>query len=538
MPLDVNSAPWRPQGRSGVESVPTDASARKAAEAALRDSERRYRTLAEAAHDSIFIVDADSRITYANAISCERFGVLNQDTIGKRLDAVFPPDVARNMWRELSVVFASSKRHSFEESFETPTGPLWLEAWLVPMMGDGGKVEAVMGVARDVTTRKQLERQFLQAQKMEGIGQLAGGIAHDFNNLLTAILGYTSLVLDRVEEDPGLAADVQQIKLAGERAGRLTRQLLAFGRRQLLDPRPIDLNVILTELGKMLGRVIGEDVHLDIVTAAGLDCVTADPGQIEQVIVNLAVNARDAMPQGGALRISTENVVLDQEFAKKHAGAAPGPHVAVTVRDTGCGMTPDVLAHVFEPFFTTKPVGRGTGLGLATVYGIVKQSGGQIVIASAVGHGTTVTVYLPSAGKPCVGATQNVRQEVRGGTETILVVEDEIAVRNVMTRTLEDAGYEVLTAQSAADAIAVALRHDQHIDLVVSDVVMPGFSGPDVVQRIVRLNPELRVIYVSGFSNQMALDAGTSSRHTTLLAKPFTPQDLIRKVRECLDVRF
>jgi two-component system cell cycle sensor histidine kinase/response regulator CckA len=526
------------QGRIGFVAVQRDITDRKATEAALRRSERRYRTLAEAAQDSIFIVDRDSRITYANAVSCERFGVNVEDAIGKRLDEAFPPAVADEMWREVSSVFSTGERHSFETSFDAGRGSICLETWLVPMAIGGEEPDQVMGVARDVTARKLLERQFLQAQKMEAIGQLAGGIAHDFNNVLTAILGYSELLFDRIGHDESIAADLAEIKRAGERAGRLTKQLLAFGRKQALMAQVLDLNDVLSELQKMLGRVIGEDVHLDIVTAAPLDRVKVDPGQIEQVIVNLAVNARDAMPRGGTLRIATANVVLDRAFTAHHPGMTPGRYVALTVRDTGCGMSADVLGHVFEPFYTTKPVGKGTGLGLATVYGIVKQSGGQITIESTPGKGTTVTVYLQSvADAPSARRADDATASCRG-TETILLVEDEAGVRHLMQRTLERAGYTVLKAPTAGDALALAEDRSRRIDLLLSDVIMPDLSGPDVAQRVVRLHPTIKVLYVSGFTNQIALDSGTLSRRAAFLAKPFTPQTLVMRVRECLDTRF
>jgi two-component system cell cycle sensor histidine kinase/response regulator CckA len=525
------------RGRVGFLAVQRDITARKATEAALRESERRYRTLAEAAHDSIFIIDRDSRITYANAVSTERFGVRSQDAIGKKLDEVFPAAAAEEMWRDLSVVFTTGDRHSFETMFNTPNGDLWLETWLVPMTS-GPSPDAVMGVARDVTARKTLERQLLQAQKMEAIGQLAGGIAHDFNNLLTAILGYSELVLDRVGQDADLASDVQQIRKAGERAGRLTRQLLAFGRKQLLEPQVVDLNDVLRELDKMLGRLIGEDVHIEFVAGPNLDRVKVDPGQMEQVIVNLAVNARDAMPRGGTLRIATASVTLDRAGAERRPGMSPGRYVALTVQDSGCGMSPETVAHVFEPFFTTKPVGKGTGLGLAMVYGIVKQSGGHITIESEVGRGTTVTIYLPSVADAPTAREGTAATASSTGRETILLVEDETSVRQLMQRTLERAGYTVLPAPTVAEAIVIAKDQDRRIDLLLSDVVMPDLSGPDVAQRVVRLHPAVKVLYVSGYTNQIALDSGILSRRAAFLAKPFTPQALTTRVRECLDARF
>ncbi len=518
----------------GFLAVQRDITRRKATETALRESEARYRTLAEAAHDSIFIVNRRSEIEYANAVSAERFGV-RTDAIGRKLDEVFPPKAAAEMWRELCQVFDTGRRHSFESRFDSPRGALSLETWLVPMPDTGAGCNAVMGVARDITDRALLQQQFVQAQKMEAIGRLAGGIAHDFNNLLTAILGYSELLLDRVRGDESLAADVEEVKKAGESAARLTKQLLAFSRQQVLAPQVVDLNAIVAELKKLLDRVIGEDVRLDVVTYPGLLRVRVDPGQVEQLILNLAVNARDAMPQGGTLRITTASATIDDDFARRHAGAVPGQFVAISVADDGCGMSADVLAHIFEPFFTTKPVGKGTGLGLATVFGVVRQSGGFLTVDSVLGVGTTFTAYLPVTAERPVGA-ENAATTDGTGTETILLVEDEEGIRQLMQRTLERRGYRVLAATSAADALRLAESADQ-IDLLLSDVVMPDVSGPELAQRMLRLRPAMQVLYVSGFPNRVGAGSTGLSRHAAMLPKPFAPHTLALKVRECLDTR-
>jgi signal transduction histidine kinase/CheY-like chemotaxis protein len=432
-------------------------------------------------------------------------------------------------------VFESGKREYSEARYELPVGELWLESWLVPMFDDNGQPEAVIGVARDITDRKRLERQFFQAQKMEAVGQLAGGIAHDFNNLLTAIIGYSEFLSERLHDNPELAADIEEVKKAGERASRLTRQLLAFSRKQVLAPKVLDLNDVITDLYKMLSRVIGEDVRLEVAAAPRLARVHADPGQIEQIILNLAVNARDAMPKGGTLRISTDNAELNTDFIRRHEGVVEGRYVAVSVTDSGCGMTAEVLEHVFEPFFTTKPVGKGTGLGLATVYGIVKQSSGCVSIDSTVGVGTTVTIYLPVAEGAAQTSVEPTRQPVRGGDETILLVEDEAGLRHLMQRTLQRYGYTVLNTDSVDEALALAKDYSGSVDLLVSDVIMPGMNGPDLAQRIVRLRPSISVLYVSGFSNLADSGVGSLSAKASLLAKPFTPQALAVRVRECLD---
>ena len=521
----------------GFLAVQRDVTARNATDHALRQSERRYRTLADAAHDSIFIVNRDGRIEYANAASSERFGIRIEDAIGGRVHEVFRAADAADMWRELSAVFATGQRQYFEARFETATGDHWLGTWLVPMAGDGATVEAVMGVARDITARKQLEREFAQAQKMEAVGRLAGGIAHDFNNLLTAILGYSDLVGEGAALEPDIARDLAEIKKAGERASRLTRQLLTFSRKQTLSPEVLDVNGTIRELLKMLGRIIGEDIHIELAAAPALDRIKADPSQIEQVIVNLVVNARDAMPQGGRVWIDTANVVFDSTRTGNGNGLKAGRYVAITVADTGCGMTSDALAHVFEPFFTTKPAGKGTGLGLATAYGIVKQSGGDIAIESTPSVGTTVRVYLPSIADTCATPETAAAGVSSSGTETILLVEDEPGIAGLMLRILQNAGYKVLPTKDVGDAIDIASKYDGHIDLLLSDVVMPHMSGPEVAQRIVRIRPTIRVLYVSGFTSQAVFDHGMKSPRTHFLAKPFKPADLTRKVRECLDVQ-
>jgi PAS domain S-box-containing protein len=523
----------------GFLAVQRDITARKATEAALRDSEARYRTLAEAAHDSIFIVDRIGRIEYANAASGEQFGVRSEDQIGRVLHDVFPPATANALWRELSTVFATGERHYYETRFETPQGELWLGTWLVPMSQVGSEPTAVMGVAREITDRKRLEREFAQAQKMEAIGRLAGGIAHDFNNLLTAILGYSELLLDRVADESAFTQDVDEIRKAAERASRLTRQLLAFSRKQPIAARILDLNEVVADLEKMLTRVIGEDVRFEITVGTNLGRVKADPGQIEQLLMNLVINARDAMPKGGRICLKTANADLDAEFVRKHDGAVAGRYVRIVVEDSGCGMTPEVLAHVFEPFFTTKPAGKGTGLGLATVYGIVKQSGGYITIDSAPSAGTKVTTFLPRVDAPAVANTTmgTPSERALNGTETILVAEDQPGVRALIRRVLELYGYTVLMSDNVMGTISIAECHNGAIDLLLSDVIMPDMSGPDLAQRVVRIRPAIRVLYVSGFTTHPAVGIGASSPKAAFLSKPFTPQALAMKVRECLDRR-
>jgi two-component system, cell cycle sensor histidine kinase and response regulator CckA len=521
----------------GFLAVQRDVTERRQVDAALEESEHRYRTLADAAHDSIFIVNRAAQIEYVNNVSAARFGRTPDAIIGKRLEEVFPPSTAAEMWREVSTVFATADRRLFEQRFESPTGELCLETCLVPVRvsGQGSGVHTVMGVARDVTERKALERQLMQAQKMEAVGRLAGGIAHDFNNLLTAILGYSELLQDRVHA-PDVLADLDEIKKAGEQASRLTRQLLAFSRKQPMIREVVDVSALVGEAQRILGRVLGEDIELSVIVAPGVRQVIADPGQIEQILMNLAVNARDAMPKGGRLTIATANAQLDDTFVRRHEGAVAGSYVSLTVQDAGCGMTADVLAHVFEPFFTTKPVGQGTGLGLSTVYGIVKQNGGYITIASEAGSGTTVTVFWPMSDHLEAPALPiGTPERAPGGTETILLVEDEAGIRSLMRKTLEPHGYRILEARDVSDAMAISETHDGPIDLLLSDVIMPVLNGPDLAQRIVTRRPTIKVFYVSGFPNSLLSEQERQPRRVWFLAKPFTPQSLALKVRECLD---
>ena len=385
--------------------------------------------------------------------------------------------------------------------------------------------------------RKQLEAQFLQAQKLEGIGQLAGGIAHDFNNLLTAISGYADLIWDALPSDQPIRSDLEEIRKAVTRASGLTRQLLAFARKQIIEPRVLNLNDLIGDMDKLLRRVIGEDIGLVTRPDPGLGCVKADPGQIEQVIMNLAVNARDAMPNGGKLTIETHNVLLDSSYAREHQGVIAGSYALLAVSDTGVGMDSDVQAHAFEPFFTTKGQGKGTGLGLATCYGIVKQHGGNIWVYSEVGQGTTFKIYLPHVDEHVSAASaQLAAQTLPRGQETVLVVEDETAVRELITRVLRAQGYQVLEAINGAEAIRVAeARAPAAIDLLLTDVVMPELGGQAAAAHIGARNSSMKVLFISGYTDSAIVHHGRLAEGLAFLHKPFTPTVLTRKVREVLD---
>jgi PAS domain S-box-containing protein len=388
---------------------------------------------------------------------------------------------------------------------------------------------------RLLNLEREKAEQLRQSQKMEAVGQLAGGIAHDFNNLLTAITGYSELSLRRLQAEDPLHRNIQEIKKAGERAASLTRQLLAFSRKQVLQPKVLALNSIISDVEKMLRRLIGEDIELRTVLEPQLGSVKADPGQIEQVLLNLAVNARDAMPHGGKLTIETGNVYLDWEYAAQHIAVKPGHYVMVAVSDTGCGMDEKTQARIFEPFFTTKEAGKGTGLGLSTVYGIVKQSGGNIWVYSEVGQGTTFKVYLPRVDE---GAEEYKRsaepEEALQGTGVILLAEDEHMVRKLAREVLEMCGYKVLEAANGGDALLTCERHKEPIDLLVTDVIMPEMGGRELSSRLGQLRPEMKVLYMSGYTDNAIVHQGVLDEEANFIQKPFSPQTLASKVREVL----
>jgi PAS domain S-box-containing protein len=393
----------------------------------------------------------------------------------------------------------------------------------------------------DVTERRALEQQLRQSQKMEAVGRLAGGIAHDFNNLLMVISGYSEFLLERLGPDPALRSPAQEIASAAQRASSLTRQLLAFSRKQMMAPKILDLNTVVTENLKMLTRVIGEDIDLVMVPTHELGAVRADSGQIDQVIMNLAVNARDAMPSGGKLTIETSNVSLDEEYARLHAPISPGQYVMLAISDTGMGMDTETQTHIFEPFFTTKGT-KGTGLGLSTVYGIVKQSGGFIWVYSEPGQGTSFKIYFPRVAERAEVAALSAPAEeaaaTEAGTETILLAEDEANLRYLARQFLEKQGYKVIEATDGAAAMQIAVAHEGVIHLLLTDVIMPGMNGRELAQRISEIRPQTKVLYMSGYTENVIGHNGTLDEGVRLLQKPFTLRDLKNKVREVLDATF
>ena len=406
-----------------------------------------------------------------------------------------------------------------------------------------GRMVYYEGLVEDLTEGKQAEEalraaegRLVQAAKLEAVGRLAGGVAHDFNNLLGVIMGYADLMLKRLPVDDPSRRNVMEIQKAADRASGLTKQLLAFSRRQVLQPRVLDPHQTIREVESMLQRMIGEDVALVTVLREGVGRVRADPGQVQQVLMNLAVNARDAMPDGGTLTIETANVDLSEDYAREHLGVTAGPYVLVAVSDTGVGMTPEVQAHIFEPFFTTKGPERGTGLGLATVYGIVKQSGGNIWVYSEPGRGATFKVYLPRAeGDPPGTLVVDPPPPPQRGHETVLLVEDDDKVREVVSLALREAGYGVLEARGGASALALAAAHQTRVHLIITDLVMPGMSGRELVDRFRAKHPETRALFMSGYTDATAHQRGGLPPDAAFIQKPFAPSSLARKVRDVLE---
>ena len=512
---------------------------RKRAEEALIEERHLLRTLMDNLPDVIYFKDRESRFTRINKAHAKGFGLSDPaQAIGKTDFDFFAEEHARQAFAdEQEIIRTGQPILAKEEKEAWPDGrETWVSTTKMPLRDANGNILGTFGVSRDVTERKSLEGQLRQTAKIEAIGRLAGGVAHDFNNLLTIISGYGQLLQERLS--PEALGPVEEILKASDRAATLTRQLLAFSRRQILAPQVLDLNSVVANMEKMLGRLIGEDIELATVQQPGLGRVKADPGQIEQVIMNLVVNSRDAMPEGGKITIETANVHLDKTYARRHPGATPGPQVMLAVSDTGMGMDAETLTHVFEPFFTTKEKGKGTGLGLATVYGIVKQSAGYIWVYSEPGRGSTFKIYLPRVEEPGREAEPaKAGSELAKGSETVLVVEDEEGVRSLVCETLESHGYKVLEARGADDALSIFEQYAEPIHLLLTDVVMPQMGGKELAKRLSSVHPETKVLYMSGYTDNAIVRHGVLEGGTPFLQKPFVPQTLVRKVRQVLDTK-
>jgi two-component system, cell cycle sensor histidine kinase and response regulator CckA len=409
-----------------------------------------------------------------------------------------------------------------------------IEVSLSPLHTEQGML--ISSGIRDITERVALEERLRQSQKMEAVGRLAGGIAHDFNNLLTVILGYTQILDDGIARGSRESESTSQIKSAANRAAGITRQLLAFSRKQVLSPRVINLNDVALNLDSLLRRLIGEDIEVMTVPANDLGSVKADPGQIEQVIMNLALNSRDAMPTGGKLTLETANATLDETYARQHQPVIPGRYVMLAVSDTGAGMSAETMTRIFEPFYTTKEVGKGTGLGLSMVYGIVKQSGGYIWVYSEPSQGTTFKIYFPRVDQPAEGTGPEQHPvNVLRGTETILLVEDDPQLRQLSTSVLAHCGYNVLTASTPEEGLAICENNHSDIRLLITDVVMPRINGRQLAERVIKMRPHIRVLYISGYTDNAIVHYGVLDPGLWFLPKPFTLSALVGKVREVLD---
>lgn len=531
IPCEVRLVRLPAAGRNLVRGSITDITERKQAE----EERSRLVSIVESSGDAIVGVSTEGLITDWNAAAERAYGYTAEEIHGKHLSILAPPGGTSEIPVLVERINLGERISDFEAVSVRKDGTEFpVSITMSPIRDRQGGILGLSSIIRDITSRKRLEEQVTLSQKMESVGRLAGGVAHDFNNMLQIIHGYSELVLDQLTEKDSSRGHVQEIKNVVERAAGLTRQLLAFGRQQVLSPQVMDLNAAITHLSKMLRRLIGEDIDLEIREAKDLGRVRADPGQIDQVIMNLAVNARDAMPKGGKLIIESSNVQVDNTFALGHFPMTPGDYVMISVSDTGVGMDGKTQARIFEPFFTTKEKGKGTGLGLATVYGIVKQSGGYIWVQSEVGRGSTFRVYLPPVKEP---ATVKEVKEVRsltGGTETVLLVEDEENVRLLVRRALQAKGYTVLEAQNGKDALRVARKHHGPIHLLMTDVVMPGMGGRELSERLIRLRGELKTLYMSGYADDAVHHHGQLNPGTELLQKPFSADVLATKVREVL----
>jgi PAS domain S-box-containing protein len=523
----------RPVARLGVAR---DITRRRVAEAALRESEERFRAMFEQADVGIAFTGDDGRFLRVNPRLCDMLGYTPEELQRSRVQDVTHPDD-----RELNVHLRQPLSPG-APSFTTQTRCLrrdgtimWVTLTVSMARAEPGQPSYAIAIIQDITAQKQLERELLHAQRMDGVGQLAGGMAHDFNNVLTVISGRCHLILSRMAPADPLRRDLEVIQKTSERAASLTRQLLAFSRKQVLRPRVVDFNDLARQATSLLTRLLGENLELSFVPAADAGRVRVDPAQLEQIIVNLAVNARDAMPEGGRLTIETAVVELDSDATARPAALPPGTYALLTVSDNGAGMDSATRARIFEPFFTTKPPGKGTGLGLSTVYGIVKQSGGHISVDSVPGVGTTFRIYLPQTGAQLGDAAGREAGVPSSGTETILLVEDEPELRTVTSDVLERLGYTVLKAALPSEALFIAERYPGPIDLLVTDVIMPRMDGRTLAATIAPMRPETRMLFISGYMGETIVQQGVLEPGCELLEKPFTPRVFAAKVREVLD---
>jgi len=522
-----------------MQGLLLDISEQKRKEEMLQKNESKFRTIFERVAVGIALVSIDGQLVESNPALREMLRY-DEEELRNRVFNEFthPEDAAIDVDLDQELIAGKRDHYQIEKRFiRKDGGVVWCQLNVSLVRGGEEERPFTICMVEDITERKRLETQFFQSQKMETIGRLAGGIAHDFNNLLTVIKGYTQLSLSQIQEGDPCRENIEEIKGAAERAAELTNQLLTFSRRQILDMKVLDLNTIVRGLEKMMGRIIGEDIEMITVLDDRLGRVKTDPSQIEQVILNLVVNARDAMPAGGKLAIETANMVLDETYARTHIGVTPGSYEMLSVSDTGCGMSPEIKELIFEPFFTTKEEGKGTGLGLSTIYGIVRQSGGNIWVYSEPGRGTTFKIYLPRVEEETdVLPVQDDTDHLPKGNETVLLVEDDSSLRALAARVLRYQGYKVLEATNGHEAIGVARENTQErIHLLLTDVVMPYMGGRELVKRMKTLHSEIRVLFISGYTDHAITYHAGLKPGTPFLQKPFSPTALAKKVREVLD---
>jgi two-component system cell cycle sensor histidine kinase/response regulator CckA len=531
-PIEIMLSPL-----DGADGILVTAAIRDITERQQREDElSRLAAVVESSYDAIVSLTPPGIIVTWNSGAERIFGYSAKEAIGQSILFLSTPDRLDEVPKLLERINRADNVEYFETMRMRKDGtPIHVALTLSPIRSLDGQVVGISTVARDVTESRHLEAMLRQSQKMEAVGQLAGGVAHDFNNLLGVILGYTGIMLDRLSPDDPNHKAIEEIQKAGDRAALLTRQLLAFSRKQVLQPKVLDLNTVVAGTEKLLQRLIGEHIELLVILSPGLTLVKADAGQLEQIIMNLAVNARDAMPAGGKLTIQTSNAEFGEEYVAEHPSTKPGLHVMLAVTDTGHGMDAITKAHMFEPFFTTKEFGKGPGLGLSTVYGIVKQSGGSIWVYSEVGIGTTFKIYLPCVGPILEIASSGDRLEkVEGGSQTILVVEDEAALLQVTRQSLEAVGYMILAAHSPVEAVRISESHPGPIHLLLTDVIMPGMNGAQLATLLSARRPEMRVLYVSGYTDDTILRHGVLEPGLAFLQKPFSRKTLAQKVGEVL----
>ena len=531
--IEISIATWVAGSRSFSGAIIRDVDEQERA----REERNRLARAVEQASEAIIVAEPDARLAYVNPAFERMTGYDRDEVLGQnprllqsgKQDKAFYARLWATLLRGESWSGTFINRRKDGREYE-------VKAVISPVRDESGATVNYVAVERDVTQERQLETQLMQAQKMEAVGRLAGGVAHDFNNLLTVIMGYAQLMRPKLGPDHRAVPDAEEILKAAARAATLTRQLLAFSRQQVLEVKVFNPNSVIADADKLLRRLIGEDIEVVTATSSDLGQIKADPGQIGQVLMNLAVNARDAMPNGGKLVIETANVTLDDECVREHVGLSPGQYVMLSVSDSGCGMSSETKARIFEPFFTTKGVGKGTGLGLATVHGIIKQSGGCIEVYSELGQGTTFKMFLPRVDDRSHEAPgQSGSGEEDRGTETVLLVEDEDAIRHVIRQSLERCGYHVIEAADGLEAIRLCEQGHERVDLLLTDVVMPVMNGAELAHRLASIKTGFRTLFISGYTDRALVHQGLRNRGTAFLQKPFVPEVLTRKVRQVLD---